>query len=76
VFDEAEAGALTPLPASVFTMAEWARAKVAPDVHVFSELWDRGRCSGLSLGPWVTGGVGVRPASSRVDRVVGRAGGV
>jgi hypothetical protein len=34
VFDQAEAGTLTPLPASVFTMAEWARAKVAPDVHV------------------------------------------
>ncbi len=34
VFDQAEAGTLTPLPASVFTMAEWTRAKIAPDVHV------------------------------------------
>jgi len=38
VFDEAEAGTLTPLPVVPFTMAEWSRAKVAPDVHVFSEL--------------------------------------
>ena len=36
VFDAAEAGTLIPLPASPFTMAEWSRAKVAPDVHVKS----------------------------------------
>jgi hypothetical protein len=34
VFDQAEAGTLTPLPAAAFTLAEWSRAKVAPDVHV------------------------------------------
>jgi Mu transposase, C-terminal domain len=34
VFDQVEAGTLTPLPAAAFTLAEWARAKVAPDVHV------------------------------------------
>ncbi|GAB3878101.1 hypothetical protein GCM10027612_01850 [Microbispora bryophytorum subsp. camponoti] len=34
VFDEAESGTLTPLPAAAFTLAEWSRAKVAPDVHV------------------------------------------
>ena len=33
VFDQAEAGTLTPLPAA-FTLAEWSRAKVSPDVHV------------------------------------------
>jgi hypothetical protein len=34
VFDQAEAGTLTPLPVAVFTLAEWSRAKVAPDVHI------------------------------------------
>jgi hypothetical protein len=34
VFDQAEAGTLTPLPAVAFTLAEWSRAKVAPDVPV------------------------------------------
>jgi hypothetical protein len=34
VFDQIEAGTLTPLPATAFTVAEWSRAKVAPDVHV------------------------------------------
>lgn len=34
VFEEAEAGTLTPLPVAPFTMAEWSRSKVAPDVHV------------------------------------------
>jgi transposase len=34
VFDQAEAGTLTPLPVAAFTLAEWSRAKVAPDVHV------------------------------------------
>lgn len=34
VFDQAETGTLTPLPAAAFTLAEWSRAKVAPDVHV------------------------------------------
>jgi hypothetical protein len=34
VFDQIEAGTLTPLPAAAFTLAEWSRAKVAPDVHV------------------------------------------
>jgi len=34
VFDQIEAGTLTPLPATAFILAEWSRAKVAPDVHV------------------------------------------
>jgi transposase len=34
VFDQAEAGTLTPLPAAAFTLAEWSRAKVGTDVHV------------------------------------------
>lgn len=34
VFDQAEAGTLTPLPVAAFALAEWSRAKVAPDVHV------------------------------------------
>ncbi|MGI5243308.1 Mu transposase domain-containing protein [Dactylosporangium sp. CA-139066] len=34
MFDQAEAGTLTPLPAAAFTLAEWSRAKVASDVHV------------------------------------------
>lgn len=34
MFDTAEAGTLTPLPAAAFTLAEWSRAKIAPDVHV------------------------------------------
>lgn len=34
VFDQAEAGMLTPLPAAPFILAEWSRAKAAPDVHV------------------------------------------
>ena len=34
VFDQVEAGTLTPLPVAAFTLAEWSRAKVAPDVHV------------------------------------------
>ena len=36
VFDTVEAGTLLPLPASAFTLAQWSRAKVAPDVHVKS----------------------------------------
>ncbi|GAB7039801.1 hypothetical protein JCM9533A_36510 [Catenuloplanes niger JCM 9533] len=34
VFDQAEAGTLTPLPVAAFTLAEWSRAKVGSDVHV------------------------------------------
>ncbi len=34
VFDQAEAGTLTPLPVTAFTLAEWSRAKVGTDVHV------------------------------------------
>lgn len=34
VFDQVEAGTLIPLPATAFTLAQWSRAKVAPDVHV------------------------------------------
>jgi Integrase core domain len=34
VFDQVEAGTLTPLPVATFTLAEWSRAKVAPDVHI------------------------------------------
>ncbi|WP_158088871.1 IS21 family transposase [Thermoactinospora rubra] len=34
VFEQAEAGCLIPLPAAAFTLAEWTRAKVAPDVHI------------------------------------------
>lgn len=34
VFDQLEAGTLTPLPVAAFTLAEWSRAKVAPDVHL------------------------------------------
>jgi Integrase core domain len=34
VFDEVEAGTLIPLPHQAFTLAEWSRAKVGPDVHV------------------------------------------
>lgn len=36
VFDAVEAGTLLPLPATAFTLAQWSRAKVAPDVHVKS----------------------------------------
>ncbi|MEU4245747.1 IS21 family transposase [Actinoplanes sp. NPDC026619] len=34
VFDQAEAGTLTPLPVAAFTLAEWSRAKVGTDVHI------------------------------------------
>ncbi|MEJ3742819.1 hypothetical protein WEI85_05980 [Actinomycetes bacterium KLBMP 9797] len=34
VFDQAESGTLTLLTAPAFTLAEWSRAKAAPDVHV------------------------------------------
>ncbi|MEN8649437.1 IS21 family transposase [Streptomyces sp. 21So2-11] len=34
VFDTVEAGTLIPLPDSAFTLAQWSRAKIAPDVHV------------------------------------------
>ena len=34
MFDQAEAGTLTPLPAAAFTLAEWSRAKVGTDVNV------------------------------------------
>jgi len=34
VFDQVEAGTLISLPAAAFILAEWSRAKIAPDVHV------------------------------------------